>query len=290
MKHIVNLSGGKDSTAMLIDRLEKGLPIDYIVFADTGKDFSQMLTHLDELEAFIIREYNAPRITRLKAEKSFDYLMFDHVKTKGKRIGTCGYGWATMLARWCTAQLKTDIINRFTRSLNDDYIHYVGIAGDEWERLIQKASFDMKTDIDKKTGKEIKRPLLDRAGCVQNLAYTQSNYRYPLAEQHINEKAALRFCYDRRFDWGGLYEHFDRVSCWCCPLKNLKELKTLYLHFPELWAELKDMDDRAYNQFRADYSVQQLEDKFIAEIKDAERRAAEPTLFNYLNSKEAKTT
>lgn len=39
MKRIVNLSGGKDSTAMLLMMLENDIAIDYIVFADTGKDF-----------------------------------------------------------------------------------------------------------------------------------------------------------------------------------------------------------------------------------------------------------
>ena len=33
----------------------------------------------------------------------------------------------------------------------------------------------------------------------------------------------------------------------------------------ELWQQLKDMDNRAYNQFRPDYSVQQLEEKFKRE-------------------------
>ncbi len=81
---------------------------------------------------------------------------------------------------------------------------------------------------------------------------------------------ALAYCYERGFDWGGLYKHFDRVSCWCCPLKNLRELKTLWRYYPELWAELRQMDERAFNQFRADYSVADLERKF--ENEEAARR------------------
>ena len=76
----------------------------------------------------------------------------------------------------------------------------------------------------------------------------------------------MQYCYERGFDWGGLYNYFDRVSCWCCPLKNQKELKNLYLHFPELWAELKEMDKKAFNQFKRSYSVQQLEEKFAREV------------------------
>ena len=64
---------------------------------------------------------------------------------------------------------------------------------------------------------------------------------------------------------GGENRVVDRLSCWCCPLKNLKELKILYKFYPELWQELKAMDKKSYNQFRADYSVEQLEQKFKKE-------------------------
>ena len=44
-----------------------------------------------------------------------------------------------------------------------------------------------------------------------------------------------------------------------------EELKILYKYYPDLWHELKKMDKKAYNQFRADYSVEQLEEKFKKE-------------------------
>ena len=34
--HLVSFSGGKDSTAMLLMMLEKGMPVDDILFCDTG--------------------------------------------------------------------------------------------------------------------------------------------------------------------------------------------------------------------------------------------------------------
>ena len=37
--HVVSLSGGKDSTAMLLMMLEKGMPVDDILFCDTGLFF-----------------------------------------------------------------------------------------------------------------------------------------------------------------------------------------------------------------------------------------------------------
>ena len=243
MKYIVNFSGGKDSTAMLLMLLERKQQIDYIVYADTGKDFPQMHDHIKQLAEYIHDNYpTAPPITTLKSDKSFDYLMFDHIKTRGKNKGKCGYGWATVLTRWCTSELKTKIIDKFKMSIGSDYVQYIGIAIDEPKQL---------RDI--------------------------PNMRYPLAEWKITEAEALQYCYEKGFYWGGLYEHFDRVSCWCCPLKNLRELKALWKFYPDLWAELKEMDARAFNRFRADYSVEELEQKFCREDRE---KFAQMSLFD----------
>ena len=67
------------------------------------------------------------------------------------------------------------------------------------------------------------------------------------------------------YDWDGLYEHFKRVSCWCCPLQSLTELRELHQHFPELWEQLKIWDKRTWRNFRADYSVEDLEVRFLLE-------------------------
>ena len=224
MKHIVSFSGGKDSTAMLLRMLEEKMPIDEIIYCDTGKDFPEMYKHIKQVDEYIYTNY-AMSITTLKADKSFDYYMFDHVKTRGKNKGKKGYGWATMRARWCTTLLKNNVIDNYLKDYKDEgYIEYIGIAYDEPKRVKDK--------------------------------------RYPLVEWEMTEKDCLQYCYDRGFDWGGLYEHFDRLSCWCCPLKNLKELRVLYTHYPKLWNELKEMDEKSYNKFRADYSVKGLGDKF----------------------------
>ena len=40
--HAVSLSGGKDSTAMLLLMIERGLPINTVLWADTGMEFPEM--------------------------------------------------------------------------------------------------------------------------------------------------------------------------------------------------------------------------------------------------------
>jgi hypothetical protein len=99
------------------------------------------------------------------------------------------------------------------------------------------------------------------------LQYKEKVIRYPLYEWGITECEALQYCYSKGFDWGGLYEIFNRVSCWCCPLQSLKELKNLYIYYPEKWNRLKVMDQKAFNRFRLDYTFEELEQKFDYEIK-----------------------
>jgi 3'-phosphoadenosine 5'-phosphosulfate sulfotransferase (PAPS reductase)/FAD synthetase len=69
-KHIVSLSGGKDSTAMLLRMLEEGMPVDIILFCNTGMEFEGLYRHIDKLEQYIGRP-----ITRLKSPQSFEYLI-----------------------------------------------------------------------------------------------------------------------------------------------------------------------------------------------------------------------
>lgn len=47
MKHIVQFSGGKDSTAMLNLMLEKGMQIDEVVFFDTGWEFDSVYQNIE---------------------------------------------------------------------------------------------------------------------------------------------------------------------------------------------------------------------------------------------------
>lgn len=223
MKNIVSFSGGKDSTALLLMMLERGMRVDKAVFCDTGKEFPQMYEHIQQVE-----RYTGLEITKLHIANTYDYWMFDHIKTKGKNKGKAGYGWAQSGIRWCT-KLKTSAITRYLKSLNEPYREFVGIASDEAHRCKDK--------------------------------------NYPLVEWGMTEADALSYCYSKGFSWGGLYEHFHRVSCWCCPLKSLPELKQLHDNYPELWKELQEMDNRAYNQFRADYSVAELSLRFSEKVK-----------------------
>lgn len=70
------------------------------------------------------------------------------------------------------------------------------------------------------------------------------------------------YCFECGYDWGGLYNKFHRVSCWCCPLQSLKELRILWHDYPQLWEQLKRWDKMTWRDFRSDYNTEELECRF----------------------------
>jgi 3'-phosphoadenosine 5'-phosphosulfate sulfotransferase (PAPS reductase)/FAD synthetase len=176
-----------------------------------------------------VEKYIGREITYLKAKRTFEFLLLDYELQKGKRKGEYGYGWARPNARWCTNLLKTQLIDKTLTTYRKEYeiIDFVGIAADEPKRI--------------------------------------KDNNYPLVEWNMTEKDCLDYCYVRGFNWEGLYEYFKRVSCWCCPLQSLDDLRKLRKYYPELWKKLKTLDEKSCNDFRINCSVKQLEERFTNE-------------------------
>ncbi len=263
--HIVSLSGGKDSTAMLLRMLEEKMRIDLVIFCDTGLEFPAMYKHMEKLE-----RDTGIKITRICSNHTFEHFLLQHeVMVKHKKNQNIkeqrqhrGYGWSGPLNRWCTKELKDLPRERFLRPLKEkfDIIEYVGIAADEGYRLERKNN-------------------------------KQERCRHPLVEWNMTEADCLKYCYDRGYTWDGLYEKFSRVSCWCCPLQPLAELRVLYKEYPELWEQLKSWDNNGWRKFKANYSVEQLEhrfdfeDKWTAEGKNCVGKAFHTALKEYIAEK-----
>lgn len=227
---VCSLSGGKDSTAMLLRLLEENRPVDMILFCDTGLEFPDMYAHLEKLEKYIGRP-----ITRVKAEHNFEYYFSEEpIKHKDpEKYPNLGYGWMGPKIRWCTSRLKDQPRKQFLRSLQEKYDirQYVGLAADEQYRLERKNN--------------------QNPACI-----------HPLVEWNMTEADCLKYCYEHGFDWNGLYTKFKGVSCWCCPLQPLEELRVLYRDFPDLWSQLKQWDAITWHPFKGNYSVAQLEQRF----------------------------
>lgn len=111
-RHIVNLSGGKDSTALAMFLCEHIPQLEY-VFCDTHKELPETYEYLDRLEAYLQRP-----IVRLNAERGFDHWLAMY---RGML--------PSAQVRWCTRKLK---IEPFEAYVGDDLVwSYIGIRADE---------------------------------------------------------------------------------------------------------------------------------------------------------------
>jgi len=112
-RHILSLSGGKDSAALAIYMRDRVPDMEY-VFCDTEKELPETYSYLDRLEAYL-----GKKIVRLV----HDGRGFDHWLTLKR-----GY-LPSPRQRWCTEQLK---IKPYEAYVGSDRIYsYIGIRADE---------------------------------------------------------------------------------------------------------------------------------------------------------------
>lgn len=219
--HVVSFSGGKDSTAMLLMMIEQKYKIDAIIYFDCGTfEFPQMEKHVN-----LVEKNTGKKIIKIKSKTDF-YELATKLQPRNEKIN----GWPTPNFRWCT-MIKINKIKQRLRMYRP-YIQYVGFSSDEVNRVTKA----------KEKGNNVKRD------------HFQKN-KYPLIEFGMSETDCLKYCKDRGYSWDGLYDVFDRVSCWCCPLQKKGDLIKLYKYYPGLWKKLIRWNKNMPNQFRNDINI-----------------------------------
>lgn len=112
VRHILGLSGGKDSTALAV-LLHKEIPQMEYFFCDTHKELPETYEYLDRIEARL-----GIKIQKLSAERGFDHW-----------LDVYGGFLPSPKSRWCTKQLKIIPLEKFIG--DDEAISYIGIRADE---------------------------------------------------------------------------------------------------------------------------------------------------------------
>jgi 3'-phosphoadenosine 5'-phosphosulfate sulfotransferase (PAPS reductase)/FAD synthetase len=119
IRHIIGISGGKDSAALAIYMNDKypQLDIEYYT-CDTGKELDETYQLIKNLEIYL-----GKKIITLRAAQGSDVEPFDHfLKIYGGFLPSSN-------ARWCTKKLKLEPFEKFVG--DDPVVSYVGIRGDE---------------------------------------------------------------------------------------------------------------------------------------------------------------
>lgn len=179
-RHILSLSGGKDSTALALYMKDRVRNLEY-VFCDTEKELKETYAYLDKIEVHIGKP-----IIRIKPDVSFD----DLLKQRRNFL-------PSPQIRWCTEYLK---IKPFERYIGDDsVVMYVGIRADEPHR---KGYISTKPNIETRfpfIEDGLKFPDIQRILEDSNLGLPDY-YRW-------RSRSGCFFCfYQQRREWVGLLE------------------------------------------------------------------------------------
>ncbi|MBC6606951.1 phosphoadenosine phosphosulfate reductase family protein [Hymenobacter sp. BT188] len=115
-RHILSLSGGKDSAALAIYMRDRIPEMEY-VFHDTGKELPETYDYLGRLEALLGKPIHK------STEENGDFIGFDQL------LKIYGGMLPSNHRRWCTRMMK---LKPFERFIGEDFCYnYVGLRADE---------------------------------------------------------------------------------------------------------------------------------------------------------------
>lgn len=237
-KYIASVSFGKDSLAMLLILLEKQYRLDEVVFYDTGMEFKAIYKTRDKIKKLLGKR--GIKYTELKPKEPFLYKMLE--KEVHKRDGTIqkGYGLCGGRCRWGTSEKNITISKYLKSQYGRDYKEYIGIAADETKRIEKE----------------------------------RNNHKLlPLVDWKMTEKNCLEYCYSKGYYWKEkdikLYDVLDRVSCWCCANKNMKELRNYKRYLPEYYNKFLNLAYEIWVNAENE-KLKDVSDKFLAKFDKIE--------------------
>lgn len=181
VRHIVALSGGKDSTALAVF-LRKKIPNLEYVFCDSGEELQETYDYIYKLQ-----DYLSIDIKWLKDDRDFEYYldMYKGVLPDPNK-------------RWCTRMLK---IKPFEEYVGDEpIINYVGIRADE----IQRTGY-----ISKKPNIKTEFPFIENNIRLDGVLSILKQEGLGLPEYYSwRSRSGCYFCFfQQKIEWVGLLEN-----------------------------------------------------------------------------------
>ncbi len=214
-RHIVPLSGGKDSTALAVHLSQEHprVPFEY-VFSDTGAELPETYAYFDRLEHVLdapVKRVSALELLGIPEKPgrtAFDVVLFEHF---------AGF-LPSPRSRWCTRMLKIHPFEQYVGS--DRAYSYIAIRADE-----QRKGY---------TGSSGKPVVLSEKPNITPV-YPLKDLGFQLADvQRILDESGL-----------GLPEYYawrSRSGCYFCFYQQIAEWQGLKDQHPELFERAKDYE------------------------------------------------
>lgn len=222
VKHVLGISGGKDSAALAVYMRDNypELDIDYF-FTDTGKELPEVYSFLSKLEGYLGKP-----ILRINPDRDFDFWLMQHNNFL-----------PSAQARWCTICMKLKPFEAWVgKFLNDGYTvySYVAIRSDEeYREGYQSRHENLKVKM------PFRENGIDKKGVIDILEYSglglPDYYKW-------RSRSGCTFCFfQRKIEWVRLMEkHPDAFE----EAKSY-EKKATASGSPFTWSEHESLEDLA---------------------------------------------
>ncbi len=133
-EYAVSYGGGVNSTALVILLLSKKLPLDHVVFSDTGNEMPETYEYVDIMREYLDKAGIALNVVRVRSGESLSDRCV-------RRKVIPSEVW-----RWCTRDMKVTPIHAFYRKLKSHVYQYMGIDYGEIHRM-KPAKVDYVTNL-----------------------------------------------------------------------------------------------------------------------------------------------
>ena len=187
-RHLLGLSGGKDSSALAIylKQTHPDLAIEYF-FSDTGEELPEIYDYLGKLEAFL-----GQKITYINPKHNFDYF-----------LNRYNNFLPSVSCRWCTIYLKIKPFEQWIKpslEQGDKIYSYIALRADESSRTGMISKDQRLTVIT-----PFKDAGINKQGVLNIL--NDSGLGLPKFYQW-RSRSGCTFCFfQKKIEWIGLYEH-----------------------------------------------------------------------------------
>lgn len=215
--NIVSFGGGTNSTALLIGMYRKSIPVDLILFADTGGECPHTYEHVRLFNTWLL-EHGMPEITIVRnVDKNGNILTLEQECLQSHSLPSIAYGW-----KKCSLKHKIGPQDKFCNNFE--------LCKAVWKR-----------------GEKVTKYIGYDAGEERRM---ENAFAIDLQDKKYKKVYAL-------IDWGWYREDCIKViqeegiplpgksSCFFCPSMKKPEIKMLRKQYPELFNRAIAMEENA---------------------------------------------